>query len=69
SIYLMGQESKYTLSVGLTILKNQIAGGYGEIPWHLIMAGCVVFALPMVIVLFAAQDAFVRGIVTSGLKD
>lgn len=67
SIYLMGVESKYTLSVGLTILKNQAS--YGEIPWHLIMAGCVVFALPMVIILFVAQDAFVRGVVTTGIKE
>ena len=68
SIYLMGVESKYTLSVGLTILKNQTAG-YGVIPWHLIMAGCVVFAMPMIIILFVAQDAFVRGVVTSGIKE
>lgn len=67
SIYLMGAEEKYTISVGLTILKNQTLG-QGAIPWHLIMAGCVLFALPMVIVLFVAQDAFVRGIVTSGIK-
>ena len=68
SIYLMGVESKYTLSVGLTILKNQTAG-YGVIPWHLIMAGCVVFAMPMIIILFVAQDAFVRGVVTTGIKE
>lgn len=68
SIYLMGNPDAYTLSVGLSILANQTIGG-GAIPWHLIMAGCVVFALPMIIVLFCAQDAFVRGIVTSGLKD
>lgn len=68
SIYLMGNPDSYTLSVGLSILANQTVGG-GAIPWHLIMAGCVVFALPMIIVLFCAQDAFVRGIVTSGLKD
>ena len=68
SIYLMGVESKYTLSVGLTILKNQTAG-YGVIPWHLIMAGCVVFAMPMIVILFVAQDAFVRGVVTTGIKE
>ena len=68
SIYLMGVESKYTLSVGLTILKNQTAG-YGVIPWHLIMAGCVVFAMPMILILFVAQDAFVRGVVTTGIKE
>ncbi len=67
SIYLMGNPDKYTLSVGLSILANQ--ANYGVIPWHLIMAGCVIFALPMIVVLFCAQDAFVQGIVTSGLKD
>lgn len=66
-IYLMGAQDKWTLSVGLSILSQQTMG-YGQIPWHLIMAGCVIFALPMVIVLFSAQDAFVRGIVTSGIK-
>lgn len=67
SIYLMGMDQKYTLSVGLTIIKNQ--AGNGEIEWHKIMAGCVMFALPMVVVLFTAQNAFTRGIVTSGIKD
>ncbi len=66
-IYLMGAPDKWTLSVGLSVLSSQTMG-YGAIPWHLIMAGCVVFALPMIIVLFVAQDAFVRGIVTSGIK-
>ncbi|MFR6055835.1 MAG: carbohydrate ABC transporter permease [Eubacteriales bacterium] len=68
SIYLMGMETKYTLSVGLTQLKNK-AGATGEIEWHKIMAACVMFALPMVVVLFSAQNAFTRGIVTSGIKD
>ena len=67
SIYLMGMEQKYTLSVGLTMLKNR--AGNGEIEWHKIMAACVMFALPMVVVLFCAQNAFTRGIVTSGIKD
>ena len=65
--YLMGAPDKWTLSVGLSVLSGQTMG-YGTIPWHLIMAGCVIFALPMIIVLFVAQDAFVRGIVTSGIK-
>lgn len=68
SIYLMGAESKYTLSVGITVLKNQ-AGGMGEIQWQMIMAACIMFSLPMILVLFVAQNAFIRGIVTTGLKD
>lgn len=66
SIYLMGMKDKYTLSVGLSILSAQSLGN--AIPWHLIMAACVIFALPMVIVLFVAQDAFVKGIITTGIK-
>lgn len=66
SIYLMGMSDKYTLSVGLSILSAKTMNNV--IPWHLIMAGCVVFALPMVIVLFVAQDAFVKGIITTGIK-
>lgn len=68
SIYLMGVVDKYTLSVGLTTFKN-IAGGNNEIQWHKIMAACVMFSLPMILVLFFAQNAFTRGIVTSGLKE
>ena len=68
SIYLMGNEAKYTLSVGITVLKNQ-AGGQGEIQWQMIMAACVMFSLPMILVLSLAQNAFIRGIVTTGLKD
>ena len=37
--------------------------------WNKVMAGCVMFSLPMVLVLFLAQNAFVRGIVSSGLKE
>lgn len=68
SIYLMGNEARYTLSVGITVLKNQSGEG-GNIPWHLIMAACVMFSLPMILVLSLAQNAFIRGIVTTGLKD
>jgi ABC-type glycerol-3-phosphate transport system permease component len=65
SIYLTGYTDKYTLSIGLTTFKNS----YGEMPWPKIMAACVIFAIPSLILLFAAQDAFTKGIVTSGIKD
>ena len=40
SIYLMGVESKYTLSVGLTILKNQTAGQTVCPPGHSFLFQC-----------------------------
>lgn len=66
-IYLMGMKQSYTLAVGLSVFLNK--AGDGEIEWHKIMAACVMFALPMIVVLFTAQNAFTRGIVTSGIKD
>lgn len=64
SIYIM-KEDMYTLSLGLQKFKTS---NYTAPPWHELMAGCVMFGLPMVVIFLAAQQAFVRGIVTSGIK-
>ena len=64
SIYLLDSDL-HTLS--LSLYNFQDASGVME--WNKVMAGCVMFSLPMVLVLFLAQNAFVRGIVTSGIKD
>ena len=63
SIYL-SQKSMHTLSVGLA----SYVTADSATPWHKVMAGCVLFSIPMIAVMFAAQNAFTRGIVTSGLK-
>jgi multiple sugar transport system permease protein len=63
SIYIV-REEYYTLSIALA--KYQVSNS--STPWHTVMAGCLLFSLPMVIVMFSAQGAFQRGIVTSGLK-
>ena len=54
----------HTLSIGM----QAFFSATGTANWAYVMAASVMFALPMVIVLFVAQKAFVRGIVTTGLK-
>lgn len=64
SIYLLDSRL-HTLS--LSLYNFQDASGVME--WNKVMAGCVLFTLPMLAVLFCAQNAFVRGIVASGIKE
>lgn len=64
SIYLNDPEM-YTLSLGLQTFR----GLNSAMPWHLVMAACVIFALPMILVFFFAQNAFTKGIVMTGLKE
>lgn len=63
SIYLT-DPSMYTLSIGLQLFRST----QSSMPWNLVMAACLIFSLPMVVVLFAAQNAFTKGIVMSGIK-
>ena len=64
SIYLRTQ-TKFTISQGLQMMKNSMTE---RTPWNAIMAGSVMFSIPMIIVFFSAQKAFVEGVVTTGLK-
>jgi ABC-type glycerol-3-phosphate transport system permease component len=62
SIYLM-KEEQWTLALALNAMKTPF-----QMQWHWTMAGSVMFALPIIIVLFAAQNFFTRGIVVSSFK-
>lgn len=64
SIYLRTQ-TKFTISQGLQMMKKSMTE---RTPWNAIMAGSVMFSIPMIIVFFSAQKAFVEGVVTTGLK-
>ena len=64
SIYIL-DESHYTLALGLQFLKTS---NYIAPPWHQLLAGCVIYALPMVIIYICCQKAFVRGAVGSAIK-
>jgi multiple sugar transport system permease protein len=65
-VYLNSQEM-YTLALGLSLFRNYPETG--QLPQqHLLMAASVMTLLPPVILFFAAQRYFVRGIVLSGIK-
>lgn len=64
SIYLQSNPDLFTLSLGM----QQFFSSTGSADWTLVMAACVLFSIPMVLVLTLAQKAFVRGVVSSGLK-
>jgi multiple sugar transport system permease protein len=63
-IYL-NDPSLYTMALGLTTLKSDVAT---ETNWALWMAASVILTIPMVVVFFFAQKHLVEGAVTSGLK-
>jgi multiple sugar transport system permease protein len=62
-IYLVDQSS-FTLSLGLQAYQTQ----HGGTPWNLLMAASVLVVLPIVVVFFFAQKAFIQGIATTGIK-
>ena len=65
-IYLNSPEN-FTLAVGLRYF-NQSPGETGRPQQHLLMAAAVMSITPCIVLFFAAQRYFVRGIVTSGIK-
>jgi multiple sugar transport system permease protein len=65
-IYLQSNKF-FTLAVGLRYWDTQPALGELSLT-HLMMAMCVVTALPCIVLFFSAQKIFVEGIVMSGIK-
>jgi multiple sugar transport system permease protein len=65
-IFLNTQEN-YTVSLGLRLFQTSPADP-GEPKEHLLMAAAVIATIPCVLLFFAAQRFFVRGIVMSGIK-
>lgn len=63
SIYLQNPQL-YTLSLGI----QGFISSTGNAPWHLVMAASVLFSIPMVLFITFAQKAFVRGVVSTGIK-
>lgn len=62
-IYLQRPE-QFTLALGLQNFQSQ----QGGTPWHLLMAASVLVILPVLLLYFVAQRAFVEGIATTGVK-
>lgn len=64
--YLWGYVDKYTLSIQLAI---SFKSDRGVMDWPKFMAASTMISIPVILVIFFAQNAFTRGIVTTGLKD
>ncbi len=62
-IYI-NDSSKYTLPLGLASMK-----GMYSTDWPVLMASSTIAVLPVLIVFLFAQDAFVKGVMLSGMKD
>ena len=62
-LYLQSS-SKYTLSIGLQMFRQS-----ANPEWTLLMAASTIFTLPLIVIFFLCQNAFLNGIqTTSGLK-
>jgi multiple sugar transport system permease protein len=61
-IYLV-DESKYTLSIGLTMFSAQ-----HTTEWSLLMAASVLMTAPIIILFFFTQRTFIQGITLTGIK-
>ena len=62
-IYI-NRETNYTLPLGLASMK-----GMYSTDWPVLMAATTISILPVLIAFLFAQDAFVKGVMLSGLKD
>lgn len=62
-IYLSHQE-QFTLALGLQFLQSRS----GDTPWNQLMAASTLLILPVVVLFVFAQQTFIRGIATTGLK-
>ena len=62
-IFLTEPET-FTMALGLQQYQSQFAGS----EWHLLMAASVLMITPAILLFFAMQRYFVRGIVMTGIK-
>lgn len=62
-LVVINSERLMTLPVGLSLLQGRYSSD-----WNMMMAGSVITVVPIILVFFAAQRAFVNGVMTSGLK-
>lgn len=69
-IYLTDIE-KSTISTGLLALRSTLGGSFsrrGQAMDHLLMAGSLIGMLPSILIFFALQRYFIRGVIMTGIK-
>jgi multiple sugar transport system permease protein len=62
-LYVGEDSSSWTLAIGLSEFK-----ALHHVQWNLTMAASVLFMLPVIILFFLAQKAFIEGITLTGVK-
>src|SRR3954452_2790463 len=62
-LYTIENPDHWTVSVGLSQFRN-----LHHVQWNLTMTATVLFMLPVILLFFAAQKAFVRGVTLTGVK-
>jgi multiple sugar transport system permease protein len=63
-LIFLTDERLFTLPLGLATMR-----GMYQTNWPVLMAACTLSVIPVVIVFLAAQNAFVKGIVLTGLRE
>jgi len=69
-IYLTDLE-KSTITTGLLALRSTLGGSFsrrGQAMDHLLMAGSLIGMLPSILIFFALQRYFIRGVIMTGIK-
>ena len=62
-LYLGANPDSYTISLGLSEFRSS-----RHVDYELMMAACVLFTLPVTVLFFLAQRAFVEGVTVTGVK-
>ena len=66
-LYSGNNTNSKTLAVGLTELQSNVFVHFGVV-WNVLMAGSVVFMLPVIVIFFFAQRVFIEGVTLTGVK-
>ena len=66
-LYAGNNAKTLTLAVGLTQLQQTVYVHVGVV-WNVLMAGAVLFMLPVIVVFFLAQRVFIEGVTLTGVK-
>jgi multiple sugar transport system permease protein len=66
-LYAGNSRNSITLAVGLTQLQSTVLVHYGVV-WNVLMAGSVLFMLPVIVIFFFAQRVFIEGVTLTGVK-
>jgi multiple sugar transport system permease protein len=64
-LIFLAEQKDFTLALGLQSFQSQ----QGGTSWHLLMAASTMVVLPVIVLFFLTQRAFVEGVATTGAKN